>query len=65
MFGDAGEGQGEWAADVAYGCLAGGEAGEDGAAGGVGEGVEDPVQVLLFNHVVEGGGIVGLIQPSG
>lgn len=37
---------------------------EDGAAGGVGEGVEDAVQVL-FNHVVEGSGVGGVVQLLG
>ena len=55
VLGDGGEGDGVGLGDLADGLLAAGDVAEDGAAGLVGEGVEDSVECGWggFNHVVE------------
>jgi hypothetical protein len=61
VLGDGGLGHGEGLGEFVDGSLAGGEAGEDGAASGVGEGGESGVEAVggghcitlkLYNHLV-------------
>jgi hypothetical protein len=54
MFGDSWEGKGEGLSEFGDGRLALGKAGEDGAAGGIGESGEGGVKrsAVIFNHSV-------------
>ena len=67
VFGDGGQGEGVWSGEVANGLFAGRDIVKDGAAGGVGEGVEDGIEPggVRLNHMVECSRVRGNCQPIG
>jgi len=54
VFAEAGEGHWIWFGEIGYACGAASKAFEDGAARGIGDGVQDAVDVLgTLNHTVK------------
>jgi len=54
VFAEAGEGHWIWFGEIGYACGAAGKAFKDGAARGIGDGVQDAVDVLgTLNHTVK------------
>ena len=69
VLGDGGEGDGVGLGELADGLLAADDVAEEGAAGGIGEGVEDRVEAGLgvggggkLNHMVECSARLGLLS---
>ena len=64
VFRHSGERQGKRPGEIADGRFPRGETTEDGAASGIGQRVEDAIQIM-FNHVVERTVIGAFIEPLG